>query len=165
VGLPEQQGESMAEVVKHPHPILDKVVEPITDFSLAWLAPIRDALVETIEKHNAVGLAANQVGIDQRAIGIRTRNGNIRIFFNPVVVSESSQRSTREEACLSLPGVLVEVSRADRVQFTHTELDEETGQPKAVKEQMSGLAAAAVAHEIDHLNGRSITYYQKAQAA
>ena len=69
------------------------------------------------------------------------------VMVNPTITSMSGEQ-TEPEGCLSFPGIVVPVRRADRVTVTFTDLNnkEETVEAR-------GLLALAVQHEVDHLNG------------
>ena len=58
---------------------------------------------------------------------------------------------TREEGCLSLPEVLEEIRRPERVTVRFLDAGGNT-----VTREFSGLEAVCVQHEIDHLDGRLI---------
>lgn len=143
----------MRAVLTHPHPILDGVVPEVTDFSLAHLAPIVDEMTEVMEANHAIGLAANQIGINERIVCIRTRDESILFYYNPVIVGNYKTTTKAKEGCLSMPDVIVEVERYNTVQFTSYCLDEE----RLIKEQLAGRAARAFQHELSHLNGWKLT--------
>jgi peptide deformylase len=58
------------------------------------------------------------------------------------------ERVSREEGCLSIPGVLASVSRPSQVQMVWTTLD-----GGRCVQSFDGFGAACVQHEIDHLDG------------
>jgi peptide deformylase len=96
-----------------------------------------------------VGLAATQVGVLHRVLVYKAYEDDpMSALVNPVLEWESEERETKEEGCLSLPGVHVEVERALRVrvraQDTH-------GRELVVEEE--GLPARVIQHEMDHLEG------------
>jgi peptide deformylase len=61
---------------------------------------------------------------------------------------ESSGESWFEEGCLSIPNIRLEVKRPEFIQFKY---QDETGTEHI--EEMGGLLARAIQHEIDHLKG------------
>jgi peptide deformylase len=97
-------------------------------------------------------LAAPQVGISKRVIVVDVaRTGDApepMQMANPEIIEASSERSTVEEGCLSLPEHFAEVKRPERVRVRY--LDREND----IREQeMDGFLATCVQHEIDHLDG------------
>lgn len=103
-------------------------------------------LFATMEAATGVGLAANQVGVTKR-VAVIDAEGTRLALVNPRIVDFSGEE-TGEEGCLSIPELFADVSRPDSV--TLEALDEQ-GNPYSVK--LTGLAARAVQHEIDHLDG------------
>jgi peptide deformylase len=103
-------------------------------------------LFETMQASKGVGLAANQVGVARRVAVVETEDLRL-VMINPVIV-EAEGRDSAEEGCLSIPEVYAEVTRPARVRLEATGLD---GQRYTWEGE--GLAARAVQHEIDHLDG------------
>jgi peptide deformylase len=69
------------------------------------------------------------------------------VFVNPEI--ENSEGSeTFEEGCLSFPGLFLEVTRPAKVTVKFQDLEGKTHRVEA-----TGLAARAILHENDHLNG------------
>ena len=75
------------------------------------------------------------------------------VLINPVLtVIEDGKRETREEGCLSLPGIHENVSRIEKVNLKWQ--DENFEQHEQVFE---GYFARVLQHEYDHLEGRVFT--------
>jgi len=107
---------------------------------------IIDDMFETMDAARGVGLAANQVGLAQR-IAVIDAEGHRFVMVNPVIV-EAEGLATAEEGCLSIPEIYGDVTRAERVVLEALDRD---GQPFRLEAE--GLAARAIQHEIDHLDG------------
>jgi peptide deformylase len=103
-------------------------------------------MAETMYNAHGVGLAAPQVGIDQRLVVVDVGEGLVKLV-NPEIIEEKGE-STLEEGCISLPGVIVSVDRAKKVSVRASD---ERGIP--VELEAEGLLARVLQHEIDHLNG------------
>jgi len=103
-------------------------------------------MFETMDAAKGVGLAANQVGIARR-VAIIDADGHRIALVNPRIVSADG-RDTAEEGCLSIPDVFADVTRPDRVVLEAIGADGE-----AYRLEAGGLAARAIQHEIDHLDG------------
>ena len=109
---------------------------------------IIDDMIETVHHTpNGVGLAAPQVGISLRIIVLKMPDEEPVAIVNPEIVKRLGERDLTE-ACLSVPGYWGEVKRA--VSVTVKGLDREG---KAIRIKASELAAQALEHEIDHLDG------------
>lgn len=110
-------------------------------------------LWDTCRAHKALGVAAPQIGKSVR-VAVVQAPGFAATMVNPVIQStEGSIRS--DEGCLSLPqqvGGTTRVTRAERVHVTWQ--DEFGGAHDAL---VGGLAARAVQHEVDHLDGLLVT--------
>ncbi|MFH1783823.1 MAG: peptide deformylase [bacterium] len=107
-------------------------------------------LIKTMYAHNGVGLSAPQVGIHKRVIVVDIGTG-LTTLVNPKILSKCGKQSA-PEGCLSVPGVYIEVKRADEI--TVEGLDKNG---MYVQIEASGLFARALQHEIDHLDGILIT--------
>jgi len=100
---------------------------------------------------NGIGLAAPQAGDTRRLFIIDLSEHDFDsepiVFVNPEIeLSDGEQMG--EEGCLSFPGLFIEVSRPSRVVVKYQDLD---GTPRRL--EATGLAARAILHENDHLNG------------
>lgn len=93
-----------------------------------------------------VGLAAPQLGVTKRAIVVDVGEGLIELINPEVTRAEGA--AVAVEACLSVPALVGEVVRAQRV--TVAGLD---AQGRKTWIEGEGLLARALQHEIDHLNG------------
>ena len=69
-------------------------------------------------------------------------------LINPKIIFKSSNTSTHEEGCLSLPGHYAEIERPAECHIDYIDYD---GKKKNMKAK--GLLATCIQHEIDHLNG------------
>src|SRR5690606_13565589 len=70
------------------------------------------------------------------------------VIANPEVVWKSRETETRDEGCLSFPGVFIPVERPLQVHIRAQDASGETFEIKA-----EGLGARAILHEIDHIDG------------
>ena len=141
---------AVREVVHYGDPILRKVCKPVKDFKK--LSSLIDDMFDTMYEESGVGLAANQIGVDLNLFiidisGIEEETESVHIFINGEIM-ESSGEAWFEEGCLSIPNIRLEVKRPEFIQFKY---QDETGTEHI--EEMGGLLARAIQHEIDHLKG------------
>lgn len=99
-----------------------------------------------------IGLAANQVDLPYRMFvlnvtGESSHSEAEMVFLNPVITTRKGMEEA-EEGCLSLPGVFGQVKRPDKINVAFYDLE---GQAHDL--ELTGLAARAVQHEVDHLDG------------
>lgn len=71
-----------------------------------------------------------------------------QVFVNPEVLALSDARLTGPEGCLSIPGPVTEVERAEAVHLRWIDLD-----GTLREEWLTGFAAICAQHEYDHLDG------------
>ncbi len=105
-----------------------------------------DDMVETMVAAPGVGLAANQVGVGLRVIVVKT-DANLYCLVNPEMVKATGEQ-VGLEGCLSIPGYVGEVKRAQRVVVRGL-----NRHGKTVRIKGDDLLARAFQHEIDHING------------
>lgn len=118
-------------------------------------------MLQTMYDAPGVGLAAPQVGILQRLIVldcVKEEGETPRplVMFNPEIISSSDEMNVYEEGCLSIPENFADVTRPAQVQVRWIDQD---GNEKS--EEMDGLWATCVQHEIDHLEGKLFIDYIK----
>jgi peptide deformylase len=96
-----------------------------------------------------VGLAATQLGVMHRVLVYRpSQDAPLVAVVNPKLEWGSDELETAEEACLSLPGVAVDIERHLHVRVAASD---ETGEGILI--EASGLEARVIQHEMDHLDG------------
>ncbi|MDO8633150.1 MAG: peptide deformylase [bacterium] len=137
------------EIVKYPHPLLNKKTREIPKITkeLTKLVP---QMVKIMDEHEGIGLAGPQVGRQESMIIVKDGEDNL-VFFNPKILSSSKQKGTEEEGCLSLPGLFVKVRRPLEV-----EVVAQDAKGQVLRITAKGLAARIFQHEIDHLQGKLI---------
>ena len=104
-------------------------------------------MLETMRSASGVGLAAPQVGILLRVLVIGIPEQEEIALINPKIVRKRGERLVNE-GCLSLPGYVAEIKRAQSVTAKGRD---QSG--KEIRIKAEGLLAQALEHEIDHLNG------------
>lgn len=140
------------------HPVLRKIAEEVTpDFPN--LKQLIDNMKETMYASDGIGIAAPQVGVSARIIYIDADVLNDTfpelkdvklVLINPTVeIIADGKQMTREEGCLSLPGIHESVSRTEKVKLSW--YDENFDSHSQVFE---GYLARVIQHENDHLDGK-----------
>jgi len=141
---------TVREIVTYPNDSLRSKASPVVSIDTEILR-LLDDMAETMYVAPGVGLAANQVGVLKRivVIDVEYSDGPPRLLtlINPEIVFREGE-ATREEGCLSLPGVNEDISRSERIRVRALDRD-----GNKVEIDGEGLLAAALQHEIDHLDG------------
>ncbi len=139
------------------HPVLRKVSEDITP-DYPDLKTLLDNMYETMYASEGVGLAAPQIGRNDRIVVIDADPvaenfpecaGRKLTLINPEIEILDGEEVTRGEGCLSLPGLSENVNRVEHIRLRWLD---ENFQPH--EEEMSGFLARIVQHECDHLEGK-----------
>jgi peptide deformylase len=107
---------------------------------------LMDDMVETMVDAHGAGLAAPQVGVPLRVIVLKVDNQVYQLANPEMVRCEGEQ--TGYEGCLSVPGLIGQVKRCDRVVARGL-----NRHGKEIRVKGDGLLARAIQHEIDHLDG------------
>lgn len=138
------------EILTFPDEILKQKALPVDEVD-DEIRQLVDDMAETMYTAPGVGLAANQVGVLKKVVTIDVtytdKRPNLIVLINPEIVDRRGACQS-EEGCLSLPGVTEEVERAEWVKVKALNRD---GQPFEM--EADGFLAAAVQHELDHLDG------------
>lgn len=121
------------------------------------LARLAADMVETMRQSQGVGLAAPQIGVSERLIVVEMRKedfeddpqaGKLYVVVNPEVVRLRGDKVAGDEGCLSIPGYVGEIERADQVTIKGFDVK---GKPVRIK--AFDYLARIFFHEIDHLDG------------
>ena len=142
---------ALRQILTEPNKILREKSLPV-DIVDKDLQNLMDDMLETMYAAPGIGLAAIQVGIPKRVIGldIAQKDGpkNPMFFINPEIIDKSNKNSTYEEGCLSVPGQFAEIDRPDKCHIKYLDYN---GQKKEI--QAEGMLATCIQHEMDHLEG------------
>ena len=141
-------------IVTEPDPILRKVAKKVTELELRMplTQQLIDDMIETMHAAPGIGLAAPQVGIGKRIIVVHVGDeGGPYAVINPTI-DDLEGEAVATEGCLSIPGIIGDVKRAERC--TITGLDRKG---RKFRLEADGLVARCFQHEVDHLDGVLIT--------
>ncbi len=146
------------EIVVYPDKRLKLISKDVEVFN-GTLHDLLDDMYETMCTKNGVGLAAIQIGVDQRVliinVPLEVEEGaedqpkeNTLEMINPVIVEKDGTEKF-QEGCLSIPGVYEDIERAKHVKVEYFDRD---GNKQSLEDD--GFLAVAMQHEIDHLDGK-----------
>jgi peptide deformylase len=132
-----------------PDPILRQKTKKVGTIDKSIRKLIKD-MRETLHADTGrVGLAAPQVGVSLRitVICMPEENAEDIVLINGQIARRKGQRLV-SEGCLSIPGYLGQVYRAESVTAKGLDI-----KGKEIRIKAEGLLSQALEHEIDHLDG------------
>ena len=137
-------------IVFEPDPILHKVAKKVTELELKMplTQQLIDDMFETMYQAPGIGLAAPQVGIGKRIIVVHVGDDQGPYAVVNPVLSDFEGECIGTEGCLSIPGTIGEVTRAEKCVVTG--LDRKG---KKFRLETEGWLARCFQHEVDHLDG------------
>jgi peptide deformylase len=161
---------AIREILEVPDQRLKQVSTRVEQFDEELKTLVAD-MFETMYDAPGIGLAAIQVGVPQRVVVIdlqpedpdaepvacdhdghhhhhQPTRREPRIFINPEILDPSEDHSVYQEGCLSVPDIYADVERPATCRVRWQDLD-----GKVHEEQMEGLLATCIQHEMDHLEG------------
>ena len=150
---------ALLRIYETPDPMLRQISTPIEKVDDKLRVLIKD-MFETMYEAPGIGLAAVQVGVPQRLLVMDLQEPADpddpdsppvkapRVFINPEILSHSDDEVPYTEGCLSVPDQYAEVMRPDHIRARW--LDENG---KSHEEDLDGLLAICLQHEMDHLEG------------
>ena len=162
---------AIREIIEIPDPLLKQVSKPVAAFDEELKTLVAD-MFETMYDAPGIGLAAIQVGVPLRVLVIDlqpedpdaepeacTAHGDHhhthqptkkepRVFINPEILDPSEELSVYNEGCLSVPEIYAEVERPATIRARWQDVD-----GNVHEEEMDGLLATCLQHEMDHLEG------------
>lgn len=138
---------AIRKIVNYPAEILEQPCRTVMKFDRK-LGKLLNDMYETMIEFDGVGLAAPQIGIDERIaiVDIDDESGTIELI-NPRIL-ETSGEQTGPEGCLSFPGLYGEVTRP---YFVKIEAYNRKGKKYTLEAE--DFLARAIQHEMDHLDG------------
>lgn len=140
--------ETNLEIKTYPDQFLRRKTKPVIQITEKERVMLSE-MAQLMYQHAGVGLAANQVGLDQ-AMLVADAGCGLYKLINPKITKRSGEE-VMEEGCLSVPGVCVKIRRAASLAV---EAKDENAKPVTIHAE--GLLARILQHEIDHLSGNLI---------
>ena len=148
------------------HDALRQETDPVED-NTEDLQSLIDDMIETMHNAAGIGLAAPQVGRNERlfVVDLTPMADEMAeagepfphqpmVFINPEIVEETDETVELEEGCLSIPEVRETVTRPERVRLRYRDRRFEEQEIEA-----GHMLARVLQHERDHLDGVLFTDY------
>jgi peptide deformylase len=147
---------AIRRIYETPDPVLRQISKPVETFN-AELKTLVEDMFETMYDAPGIGLAAVQVGEPIRLLVIDLQEPeeeggepvrDPKVFINPEILWHSDSDVPYTEGCLSVPEQYAEVMRPDRIRARWRDVE-----GNQYEEEIDGLLAVCLQHEMDHLNG------------
>ena len=161
---------AIREILEVPDSRLKTVSTRVETFDDGLKALAAD-MFETMYAAKGIGLAAVQVGEPIRLLVIDLQEPDEdaepeecdhgghhhthqpvkhdpRVFVNPEIIAPADELATYQEGCLSVPEIYADVDRPKHCRVRWQDLD-----GKVHEEDMAGMMATCIQHEMDHLEG------------
>ena len=143
---------TILDIKAYPDKILRQPSKPVRNIDGA-IQELIGNMTQTMYHAPGVGLAAIQVGVDQRLIvydiSPREEGQSLNVLINPKIIEREGTVVSENEGCLSVPDLTADVKRSARVLVEGYDQNE-----KPVRLEAEGLVAIMLQHEIDHLEGK-----------
>ena len=145
------------DVLKMGDPRLLRIADKVLDFDTPQLHALLDDMRDTMRALDGAGLAAPQIGVNQRVVifGVdrnpRYPDAEVvpqTVLINPVIAPLNEEKEDGWEGCLSVPGMRGLVPR-----FVHIRYQGQDEYGTMIDRTVTGFHARVVQHECDHLDG------------
>jgi peptide deformylase len=157
----EKMNEAEALILRKP------CAEIPAPFDPAGKRDVKTLFDAFMERDDALGLAAPQIGISKRVIAFRnknfeekgrlTREEDCEVLVNPRITQTRGEPLKGTEGCLSCPDIQVEISRWPEIKVRAYDRD-----GRKISKRYTNFLARIVQHEMDHLDGKLIVDYDGA---
>ena len=135
-------------ILRYPDPRLRLPCKRVETFD-ARLAGLSDDLAATMRAAPGIGITAAHIGALERLTVIELDGPTSqRVYVNPRIDWFSPELQRHTEGSVSMPGVTDEVERPARIRLAYRDLAGDRHE-----EEVDGLLAVCLQHEIDQLDG------------
>lgn len=148
------------EILEAPDARLREISAPVDTIDDGVRVLVAD-MFETMYAAPGIGLAAIQIGVPLRVLVIDLQEmvedeeggepypvRNPMVFINPEILDPAEDNAVFNEGCLSVPNYYADVERPTTCRARWLDLD-----GKQHDEQIEGMLATCLQHEMDHLEG------------
>ena len=134
------------ELILYPDERINIASADVRKFDKELDSLVRD-MKDTIESHNAQGLAAIQIAIPLCVVVAKDPEGNWLELFNPRII-RAKGKSTSTETSLYLPNIKEEIPRHEEITIVY---QDRTGKQQSI--QAKGSFAYLLQRKIDYVFG------------
>jgi peptide deformylase len=150
---------AILKILQYPEKSLLVPSEPVEIIDEKIKSLVKD-MGETMFAAPGVGLAAPQIGVNQRIIVYDAMAGvpkesedetpvkEFRGLINPEIINKTGSVLSENEGCLSVPELTSDVKRYEKLTIKALNIE-----GKKLEFDVDGIYAIIMQHEIDHLDG------------
>ena len=148
---------TVEDVLKMGNPKLFEKSKPVTHFNTAELYAVIKDLKDTMNHYHGAGLAAPQIGYQQRIMVFgfdfnprypKEKPIPLTVLINPTITPLTDEKNEYWEGCVSVPGLRGLVSRFTSIRYIGF-----SPEGNRIECDVTGFHARVVQHEYDHLEG------------
>lgn len=146
---------AILSILEFPDPRLRTVATPVARVD-SRIQQLVDDMLETMYDAPGIGLAATQVDVHEQVIVIDTSESRSepKVFINPEIEVLNPDLGDYDEGCLSVPGFFETIHRPKSIRVNALNQEGEV-----FTEELDGLLAICLQHEMDHLQGKLFVDY------
>ena len=139
------------QIYKYGDDVLNLKAENVENIDGKTVELIKQMTHTLHSTHNAIGLAAPQVGKSVQLsvidLSMGQKEDELILLLNPEIL-EAEGKEPGDEGCLSFPGITLNINRSTKIFLKTYDID-----GKEIRKEIDGFIARVIQHEIDHLNG------------
>ncbi|MGD8809704.1 MAG: peptide deformylase [Gammaproteobacteria bacterium] len=145
---------ALLPILEYPDPRLRMRAKPVTKVD-DRIRRLIDDMLETMYAAPGIGLAANQVDVQERiiVIDVSEHHNDPVCLVNPEILEREGTINS-EEGCLSVPDFFENVDRAQRIRVRALDREGEI-----IEFEAEDILAVCIQHEMDHLDGKLFVDY------
>jgi len=134
------------KILTYPDKLLKVTADYVTNID-GKLVDIIEDMKFLMNEYNGLGLAATQVALDKRLF-VYDKD---KVIINPEIKDSGRKIDSRDEGCLSIPGLTFNIKRAEKIFVVGIDID-----GNELELELGNTDSIIFQHEIDHLDGKLI---------
>lgn len=113
---------------------------------------VGNKLKKFVKSNKCLGIAANQFGILERVCVVKI-GLTLKVFINPKIINKQGLQISKEEGCLSFPGIRGDIKRPQNIEVSWISVGIKGYEITEHLLIFADFDAIVLEHEIDHLDG------------
>lgn len=130
--------------------------EEVDEENIEEKIKLTEEMVKFCADNGGAGLAAPQVGINEKIVVWAFNDNYLQACFNPIYYPDSNKKTNTIEGCLSYPERNFYMERYKYIRAVYYLPNKDKNGLIKVAKKMRGEEAIVFQHEVDHLYGKTI---------